>query len=554
MNSCRKVRRPVSYGYRVGEVDLEMPDRGKEDSSIILDNDQTLRKVTAVSLGPHVIGAARPRVDRDDPATKAAGAIKRIMKQIPRRQRNMLAKFDRFNRKWLKKNLVPLSPHTDTSFETWIEQCPYTERDKTRMKKVYADNIETFDDMTVRIVKGFPKDEAYDVYKHLRWIMSRSDEFKCMYGPWIKCIEKEVYKHPAFIKYVPTNERGQYITEMLGTVGPFYETDYTAYESQFDKIAMRIMEFNLYEHMTRLVPGHDEFMRMNFGVLGKNNHIVSKNMKFNVEARMSGEMSTSLGNGYSNLMTMLFVAHYKKCTNVEGVVEGDDGLFTMVGTPPSAQDFADVGFHIKLQQHSVINECSFCGLVFDEIDQRVVTDPRKVLLSTAWTSRRYLPASDRTLHTLLRCKSLSLLAQYPGAPIIQSVALYGLRMTQHISKRDVNRMIAKMDASSWEREKMFRDLTCKPQPCGVGQRTRQLVADRYHVTQEQQRFIESYYDKKCDLLPVKLPYPDLWNDDQVDYYSHYFVNYPHVEGSLTLGFDDPRVLEHLKTLCSITEV
>lgn len=341
---------------------------------------------------------------------------------------------------------------------------------------------------------------------------------------------------------------------MLGTAGPFYETDYTAYESHFDMMAMRILEFNLYEHMTRLIPNSSEFMRMNFGVLGADNHIVSKNMKFNVQARMSGEMSTSLGNGYSNLMTMLFAAHLKGCADVKGVVEGDDGLFTMEGEPPTTQDFADLGFTIKLERHELINECSFCGLVFDEIDQRVVTDPRKVLLATPWTSRRYLGASEKTLRVLLRCKSLSLLSQYPGTPIIQSLALYGLRLTPNVTDCEVRRMIARQDSSTWEKERNFLNLMHKPQSCPIGERTRSLISERYGVTRKQQIAIEKLLDSKSDLLPVALPFPDLWTNDQVDYYSSYFVNYPHVEGRVGLPSDDPRMIKLMARLCTTTVV
>jgi hypothetical protein len=546
------IRRPVSYGYRVGEVELPIPDDAKEEAEIIVDEDETPRRVVAVSLGPHIIGAARPKVDRDDPYTKVAGAMKRVMKQPPRRQRKLLVRLDRFVRKWLRHNMTPLSSNTDVSFETWINNCPYPLRDKERLKKVHEENLEPFSDKYVSEVKGFAKDESYDVYKHLRWIMSRTDEFKCMYGPWIKVIEKEVYKHPSFIKNIPTNERGQYITELLGTDGPFFETDYTAYESHFDLMMMNVLEFNLYEYMTQKIPGASEFMRMNYGVLGDDNKIVSKNMKFKVQARMSGEMSTSLGNGFSNLMTMLFVAHQNGCSNVEGVVEGDDGLFVLRGAPPETADFANVGFHIKLEEHTHINECSFCGLIFDEIDQKVVTDPRKVMLTFPWTTRQYLMSSSTTHLALLRCKSLSLLAQYPGSPIIQAVAKYGLRISRGISDRVVRHTLAKSTMSVWEREKLYNNLRAHMQPQPVGQRTRNLIAERYGITVEQQLRVEKLYDSKNDLCPISLDFPHFWNEDQGHYYDNYFVDFPHHEGCLTLGYHDSDTIEKLlSNTCSV---
>jgi hypothetical protein len=541
------IQRPVSYGYRVGEVDLVEPGPIKTATTVSIDMTETRRKVVAVSLGPHILGAARPKADRDDPVTKLGGAMKRVMKQLPRRERNLLMKFDRFVRKQLPKMFDKLPPHTDVSFETWINNCKYPLAHKNKLKKVYADNVENYNNTYVKSVKGFPKDESYEVYKHLRWIMSRTDEFKCMYGPWVKCIENEVYKHPSFIKHIPTLERGNYITELLGTKGPFYETDYTAYESQFDNQMMRILEFNLYNYMTTEIPGNEDFMRMNFGALGKCNDIKSKNMKFTVEARMSGEMSTSLGNGFSNLMTMLFVAKLNGNANVKGVVEGDDGLFTFDGPAPQPDDFSKIGFHIKLQKHTIINECSFCGIVFDEIDQIVVTDPRKVMLTVPWTTRQYLHSSDLTLAALLRCKGMSLRAQYPGAPIIQSIANYAIRVTNHVSRRKLRATVAKLQVSSWERERMFLQLEQKTTPTIVGARTRILIANRYGITVNQQLAVETIYDNKNDLLPIRPPNYNLFNPDQNHYYDNFVVPYPHLEGSYdTLSVDQDQVF---KLLC-----
>jgi hypothetical protein len=53
-----------------------------------------------------------------------------------RRWRRDLA---RFVRKWLNKNLVPLSFDTDVSFETWIGEINQTEDRKNELRKIYAE-------------------------------------------------------------------------------------------------------------------------------------------------------------------------------------------------------------------------------------------------------------------------------------------------------------------------------------------------------------------------------------------------------------------------------
>ena len=337
-------------------MDLAVPTDVKEGLKITVNDSEVKRRIVAVSNGCHFVGAARPRIDPNDPLTKVAGAMKRVGRQPPKRHKLALTRLDRFTRKWLKRNMTPLSADTDVSFETFLASTPYTLSRKAELAREHFENTDDPCSRQSAKVKGFIKDESYGEYKHARWINSRSDVFKCHYGPWIKAIENEVYKHRSFIKHIPVSDRATYILELLGEEGPYYETDYTAFESHFTGQVMRVLEFNLFEYMTQHIPGHKEFMRMNFKVVGKDNFIGSHNMKFSVQSRMSGEMSTSLGNGFSNLMVMLLVAKLKGCSDVEGVVEGDDGLFTLKGAAPEQADFAELGFLIKLEEFTHIND------------------------------------------------------------------------------------------------------------------------------------------------------------------------------------------------------
>lgn len=503
---------------------------------------QTKRNVTGVSLGPIWRGVARPKVDLNDPVTKLAGAMKRVGRKPPQHVGEVRRRFGTFVEEWLKTNLTPISPDADVSHSTWLQNTNYPEWRKKELQAEYDNNTLHFADPLVKTVKGFIKDETYGEYKHARWIMSRTDAFKNYYGPWIKLIESEVYRHSSFIKHIPVLDRGNYITELLGTSGPYYETDYTAYESHFTGSVMRNTEFRLYRYMTQHMPGAKEFMAMNFRVVGQANRIVSRNVAFTVEARMSGEMSTSLGNGFSNLMTMLFIAHEHGCTNIRGVVEGDDGLFSFDGPAPSHEDFAKLGYTIKLEHHQFIGDCSFCGLVFDEIERTVVTDPLKVIANFGWTTRQYLFASDKKLMLLLRCKAMSLLAQYPGAPIIQEVAVYALRMTRNLRDVDVKRVLKHMRMSHYERERFSFSTSTKP----VGKLTRDLVARRFGITHHMQQRAENYFRNKNDLEPIELPeLMSLICQDQINYYNEYVVSHPHVEG--TIFPDDANAI----TVCEV---
>lgn len=152
-------------------------------------------------------------------------------------------------------------------------------------------------------------------------------------------------------------------------------------------------------------------------------------MKAWVEAtRMSGEMCTSLGNGFSNLMFFLFLAHEKGCTNVIGVVEGDDGLFTMTGSVPNEEDFLSLGLTIKMVVHDDLNKASFCGLIFDVDDCINLSDPMKILAQTGFSTQQYVFSKDKVLRGLLKAKAFSMAYQFPGCPIVASFSRYLLRV------------------------------------------------------------------------------------------------------------------------------
>jgi hypothetical protein len=276
------------------------------------------------------------------------------------------------------------------------------------------------------------KDETYPEYKHARAINSRSDEFKCASGPFFKCIEKTLFTLDWFIKKVPIADRPSYIKNRLERMGvSYFAADYTSFESLFTKKLMQTCEFVLYEHCVSEHPlGRAWLSLISEALLGRN---VCSFKLFNVSVnatRMSGEMNTSLGNGFSNLMFLLFLCQENGMTDVLAVIEGDDSAASGCGKWPSVEDFAKLGLVIKVDMSDSIEEMSFCGLVFDSDECLNVTDPREVLASFGWTSAGYKAMKQNKLKLLLRCKALSLAHQYPGCPIISSLAQYGLRVTR----------------------------------------------------------------------------------------------------------------------------
>lgn len=507
----------------MGEVPLPPLPEVKDHTIFIPKPVENTRPVVMGSLGCHVEGVALPHPDPGDGPTMEAGIRRRFAMKPPKFDRGTMQRFGKFVAGWLKENLVPLDPATDVSFEHWLEQCPYPKwrKEQLRVRWYAADN--PFDKIWT-MIESFQKDETYVAYKHGRGINSRTDVFKCLAGPYIKAIEKEVYKLHWFIKHVPVAERPQYITNLLQRAGAhYYASDYTSFEALFTKELMKNCECQLYHYMLQNVPGGRKFAKHYSNVLSGKNICDFKHLRVLVDAtRMSGEMSTSLGNGFTNLMVALFLCSEKGVTDVEGVVEGDDGLFVGDGEFPNTADFEKLGLVIKMECHDELSEASFCGLVFDPEDQINVTEPLSEVAAFGWCAARYARSRDKVKLLMLRAKSLSMAHQYPGCPILQSLAQYGLRCTRSV--RYYMRGFMEKQGShmnQWEREQVLlamkdeASLRLIPPPL----KTRFLVERLYGVTISQQLSIEEDLDNRETISPIKLPceVPSDW--------SHYWDNY-----------------------------
>lgn len=486
------------------------------------------RPVVQSSLGCPVDGHALPHADPGDPQTTAAGVRVRAANKPPIPDAFEMDEFRMFVRSRLKELFQPLRSDADLSVETWLSKCKYPKSRKVELARKWAKVVDIFDHSKhYGNCKCFAKDETYVDYKHARGIYSRSDEFKCAFGPVIKAIEEQIYKNPAFIKHVPVAERPKYIQDLLYRVGyKYWATDYTAYESLFTELLMECVDFELFEYMISQLPNSDWFRKFE-GVLAGDNVCEFKHFTAIIRAkRMSGEMSTSLFNGFANFMIQQYVLSKYCGLPVEhqaGVVEGDDGLTRV---PPDAtydpEVFTRLGLNVKLEEHLDLCSASFCGLIFDPQECINVTDPLEVLAQFGWTTARYHKSNKNTKNKLLRCKALSYLHQYPGCPIIQSLANYGLRMTRSTTIDHFVR--EKLITSLWEREQLIAALSVKwndvQKP--VGPMTRLLVESKYRIPVELQYKIEAYLDGLDELVPLQIPGFDMMTPQS---WRHYWCNY-----------------------------
>lgn len=424
-----------ALGARADEVPIEAPaeptlDADKGEKIQVPDSRRARRKMfRCLGDDVRVPGFAPISADTNDPQTVACGFKKRICRDVPSPKPGELKQLSSFVKRWLDEHLPAVQPW---DFERWLLSTSYNEARKEELRRAHASlrgGVPSKADCTK--LNSFVKSEGYDEYKWPRLINSRSDKFKVWAGPAIKAVEEVVYKLPEFVKHTPVPERAMKVKSLKQAGLRYFQTDFTAFESHFDPAVMEALELQLYKHCLPSWGGINLYCKTMTGL----NHMRVRRSVTAVKTarRMSGDMCTSLGNGFSNLMLALYLAD-KHQGKLNGFVEGDDGIFA-TDFELLEQEYADLGFTIKCQEISDPCTASFCGMVFAESGQ-ILRDPRHFLANFAWTTS-YIHAGPRIMSELLKAKALSAAYETPNCPIVTAMVSLALEKTQQVDPRFV---------------------------------------------------------------------------------------------------------------------
>lgn len=475
------------YGYRMHEIEYPTlpeckPDVRFSKTRLKRSEYNSYRTVLSTNL-PMYADVSPPRPDPSHPPSLVAGVVKRFGFQPPIADRAKLKEFGRYVELWMKRNLIPLSGDELPSVEDWLDSTDYGDARRKNLLELWADRDSwVVTSSMLAYIKSFIKDETYPEYKYPRLINSRVDMAKCLIGPVVAAISDQLFSKDWFIKKVPVADRPMVISDKLYCPGAEYIfTDYTAFEAHFVPELMRICQFKLYRYMTKNLACHDQVMKFCFGTLAGRNKCEFKNVTISIDGvRMSGEMDTSLANGFHNLMAFLYLTwKHDPTAKVLGFVEGDDGIFRV--EPPSAapttDDFASIGLTIKIGTTPELSEASFCGQVYDRDDGIVVTDIVDALSRFGWTNKKYVRCSFKTQLELLRARGFSFAYQYNGCPVLSELGHKILELTKHVTIRQS--IIDQMDM--WERQRFKDAASAKIHRKPVGLSTRALVEKLYGI-------------------------------------------------------------------------
>lgn len=483
------------------------------------------------SLGCHVQGFSNPSPDVNDQGTMLHGILCRFAAESPPMEEFHRHTLIAFVDKMLEKYLKPIPVDYNLSHKEWLSHTHYTAVRRAQLRENWKAGSRHTPTKRERRNKSFGKHESYGKYKPARGINSRTDYWKNFSGPYFKAIENSLFALPFFVKHCPIQDRPAFLKERIYSVGAnYYCTDFSSFESLFTPDLMNMIEFRLYRYMLK---NHAEVAETICQTLGGINQCRFNTIQVNVPGkRMSGEMATSLGNGFTNwiLCSYLCDLHNSECI---GVFEGDDGIFRVNGSYiPNKDDFEKLGWRIKIDVVRSFSEASFCGLIADEEELATTTDPVRAILNFGWTSSAMKHGGPKVIRGLLRSKALSLRAEYPRSPILTALAERYIYLTSDVEAvYDDNTWFGRMKRA---RDHFNHEDALNIKAGTIGPRTRQLVERKFGISISEQLILEEYFSKmeldQCMDLPLLLEIIDRdakesCNIHRADYFHRYIATF-----------------------------
>jgi len=288
------------------------------------------------------------------------------------------------------------------------------------------------------------------------------------------------------------------------------ETDYTSFESSFSPQYTDVVECALWRYMlqnnrealkdimrvyyqTRVIGGKVRIRPRIEQLFGQKYHAKV------VGSRMSGEMWTSLANGFSNLMNILFFADEKNL-KIHGYVDGDDGIFCMDQPLIEEKQFTELGFKIKMNYGQNLSHTSFCGNIFDT-DELLQLVPPEQIARLSWTcSSHYLSCGKRVKEALLRSKAQSLYCLGKHTPIAGKLALKMIHLL------GPGRTVMEDQNVWWETQVMALEPNKNFLPVQITAKSRELYFERFHISIEDQVRIELQIENATTLEQLFIEY------------------------------------------------
>jgi hypothetical protein len=468
----------------------------------------------------------------NDPESIIEGISNRIMRDNDEPDRKKLINFEKFCRSEISKLYKRQSKTTVKPFRDWIKTRKYPESKKRKYQIAYEERHgETILRWNAE-VNAFVKKEFYPTPKPARMIHARDLVMSSLWGPYVTRIEKNVFHDlwyqevSPFLKIVPARERPTIIEQTFSRYphDMCLTTDYSKFENSFCSEIIDSVENHLYR---KYFP-NDPVVRDACRHLRSKQRIRYKGFQYTVPARrMSGDMNTSLGNSFTNLMLVRYFMHRLSITDFRTFVEGDDCIVKPPTPLTERQQLlickwsGDLGFNLTLENFGPANEAGFCSTYWDDQSKDRFIEPTQPLLKLGWSFHCGEHNSTQFRQELLKAKCLSYLANTPNAPIISPICYKILtqlpqstKARQFYNAHDYEELVRKgLDVTicgTW----MYINLKNIDVPC-IQNSTRITVSRLFGIHRDDQIRIEndSNLESLSGLLAQHLPIESHWGRD-----------------------------------------
>lgn len=468
-----------------------MPELPPTDSKLKLNKEAAKIDITAFSTTESDCLVYLPVLEGEhyhvthDESNWLRGIKKRLAAEPNPINHDLRNEFFDFVRDKMLPQIEILPPGLDENFlmEEWLENSNYNGKRKDVLRTKYREYQDGIKINRVLACKSFIKSEFYQEFKEPRTINSRSDWFKAKVGGYIHAMEKLVYDDH-FIKHKLPIEVASKMSEISEGYSYFYVTDYSSFEGTFYHEMQCNVEFRLFQHCLHNYP---EIVSLISKCYSNRNVMIFKN-KYIASIpgrRMSGDMWTSMANGFTNKCIVEFMM-YKAQTQGNYLVEGDDG-FICTAKPIDTSIPNEIGFSLKCEAKEDPGECSFCslrqhnGLLVPDIIRTLRSYGSVIDFQLVHAYKSRSKRGQKILNDYAKSNAYSLLSRSKGIPILQTLAL---QQINHYSKAHIRRYYC----DYWLNQMFKMDVSIEPKE--ITQSMREYVNDVFHIYPKKQIRIE----------------------------------------------------------------
>lgn len=316
--------------------------------------------------------------------------------------------------------LFTFNPHPIYSLDDWLDHSSYSSARKAQIRAQSDIPLDYYR------VDTFIKKEAYPEIKAPRLINSRSDAFKKLVGPFTHAIEKDIFSSRFTVKGKNSLEQISMIHERMHGKLSFLCTDYSKWESSITPEVIDKIERILWDQYPS--PYTWDFHSWFVNHCKTNNLVARGKMTSKVHGvRMSGDMHTSLGNTFINIMLTDYIMTRLGLT-WDGFFEGDDGLIGLDVVISEEQLDAirtialELGFTLTMECTSTLREATFLSRHIID-DHTAFREPIKAIVHSQWSfSLHRFPENE-----LLRSRGYGLIMENPHCPILYKLGVEMLK-------------------------------------------------------------------------------------------------------------------------------